>query len=228
MKTYKNINIINENIITMLSNLIIEGRNEIRNTKTRTFQLIQWMFIASFAITAFLLKPNQEELCSDIFEYIRNHPSVIYIPLIVDSIIIIFSIIYFYVMLLDLRLIRSNMEYHENLLNDYVMKDGDISKLIKYGINLDFINDKEVNDRIKKNIKHSFLFCFIKYFRFTLFCKKANSEQENKLVDMIYSKIAPFYDKHRVYDYGFKAFCYIFIIFLFLKISTEFIIYFLI
>ena len=48
MKTYKNINIINENIITMLSNLIIEGRNEIRNTKTRTFQLIQWMFIASY------------------------------------------------------------------------------------------------------------------------------------------------------------------------------------
>jgi len=228
MKTYKNINVINENIITMLSNLIIEGRNEIRNTKSRTFQLIQWLFIASFAITTFLLKPNQEELCCDIIVYIRNHPSVIYIPLIVDSIIIIFSIIYFYVMLLDLRLIRSNMEYHENLLNDYVMKDGDISKLIKYGVNLDFINDKEVNNRIKKNIKNSFLFCFIKYFSFTLFCKKTNSEQENKFVDMIYSKIAPFYEKHRVYDYGFKAFCYIFIIFLFLKIIAEIIIYFFI
>jgi len=218
MKTYKNINIINENIITMLSNLIIEGRNEIRNTKARTFQLIQWLFIASFAITAFLLKPNQEDKSFNIFDYIIKNPSSILIMLIVDSIIFIFSIFYFYVMLLDLRLIRSNMEYYENLLNDYVMKDGDISKLIKYGVNLDFINDKEVNDRIKKNIKNSFLFCIIKYFRFTLFCRKANSEQENKLVDMIYSKIAPFYEKHRVYDYGFKAFCYIFIIFLFLKI----------
>ncbi len=212
----------------MLSNFIIEGRNEIRNTKARTFQLIQWFFLASFAITAFLLKPNQEELCGDIIVYIRNHPSVIYIPLIVDSIIFIFSIIYFYVMLLDLRLIRSNMEYHENLLNDYVMKDGDMSKLIKYGVNLDFINDVEVNDRIKKNIKHSFLFCFIKYFSYTLFCRKANSEQKKiivNIVNMIYSKIAPFYEKHRVYDYGFKAFCYIFIIFLFLKILAEIIIY---
>jgi hypothetical protein len=30
--------------------------------------------LASFAITAFLLKPNQEELCGDIIVYIRNHP----------------------------------------------------------------------------------------------------------------------------------------------------------
>lgn len=100
-----------QNIYNLLVELIKKDREDISAIIERISKVLQWFILASFAISAFFIKPL---LSGDGNNYSLG------IAIGVDIILLILSISFAYFMYNELHFLRKNMEMREDLINSYL------------------------------------------------------------------------------------------------------------
>lgn len=111
-----NMNLQMTDYVALLKELIKEDRTAIGAVIERITKVLQWFLLASFGISAYLMKPY--------FENSGTCPVAVVIG--ADVFLLITSLVFAMFMLYELRFLRRNMEMREDMLKE-VIETGNIS-----------------------------------------------------------------------------------------------------
>lgn len=119
-----------QSIFNLLVELIKKDREDISAIIERISKVLQWFLLASFAISAFLIKPLITENAND---------NTLGIVIGADIILLLLSISFAYFMYRELRFLRKNMEMREDLLNTYIKTENFSDDINPYQIEVNRI-----------------------------------------------------------------------------------------
>ena len=102
--------------VALLKELIKEDRTAIGAVIERITKVLQWFLLASFGISAYLMKPYFE----------NNGTCPVAVVIGADVFLLITSLVFAMFMLYELRFLRRNMEMREDMLKE-VIETGNIS-----------------------------------------------------------------------------------------------------